>query len=102
MQREEERDQRAGTACTSGAPQNGEQQQRGQHVEQDVDQMMHPAVHAEELDIQHMGEQRDRHPVGGNHRGEGPFNAVRGQAGLDMEITRDVVLVVIVDEIEMA
>ena len=47
VQREQKRDEGAAPACARGAVEKGEQQQRGQGVEEHVGEMMQAALPAE-------------------------------------------------------
>src|SRR5690242_4624003 len=49
-----------------------------------------------------MREQRDGHPVGGDHRGERPHDAIEGQTRLHVNVVIHVQVVVIDEKIETA
>ena len=78
---------------------DAEAAQRVIKADYEIDEMMSPGVHAEQLDCSHVGYPRERRPVGFMKREECPFDAVEGKALLDNLILGDVGIVVIGDEV---
>src|ERR1039457_3562197 len=77
-----------------------EQQQHGNGVQQHVAEMMPSARHAEKPVIEHVGEARERKPIGRVARGEGPGDIRRGEPAAHVGIGGDVVGIVEIDEVE--
>ena len=90
--------QRAGPEIARHPPQHQEQHDRRGGVQDDIAEMVPPRPQAVELAVEHVGEPGERMPVGGVRGGEGPGDAVGGQAARDMRVLVDVVAVVEVDE----
>jgi hypothetical protein len=60
---------------------------------------MHSRLYAKQLDIQHVGEPRERMPVCHGYRREGPEESFPGKAALDDGILRNVVRIIVLNEI---
>ena len=73
------------------------EQHRYGPVERDVDEVMGAQVHAEERDIRHVREPRQRVPVGGVKRTECPADTLEAQATPHHEVVFDVSGVVEID-----
>ena len=69
-------------------------------MEQNVRQMIAPGLETTELIVQQVGEPGQGMPVGALVGGEGPVDALRGQAVFQVPVPIDVVGVVEVDEVE--
>ena len=74
--------QRAAVALAQG----GKEKDSRRRMQQNIRHVMHAALHPEQRVNQEVREQGQGSPVAGNYRGEGPFDAVERQAGLDMGI----------------
>jgi len=60
---------------------------------------MPSAFHAEKLAIGHVGDPRQRKPVGGIEGRQRPHQAIGGEAGAHVNVLADVFRVVVIDEI---
>ncbi len=80
-------------------PQNQKEDDCRGHVKQDVAEVMSPGRQPVKLAIQHVGEPSERVPVAGMAAGEGPSDALDGQAAGDWQIPAHVVFVIVVDEV---
>lgn len=55
---------------------------------------------AENLGIEHVGNPRERMPIGSVKMGEGPRDALKGETARDHRIVADVFGVVVIDEVK--
>ena len=63
--------------------------------------MVESAIEAEKLDVQHVRQPGQREPVAGERMPERPSHAFRRDPGAHMDVRRDVIRVVVVDETEV-
>ncbi len=55
-------------------------------MEKQVGAVVEMGIHSEELNIQHVGQPRNRMPVGGVSARECPMNSLEGQTGPDVRV----------------
>ena len=96
MDGEDRGDEGAGPKLAGHSPQNEKQRDRRGGVEQHIGQMMPPGVQAEELAIEHVRQRGQRIPLAVGPVGEGPPDAVAGQARGDMGVSVDKDAVVVI------
>lgn len=100
MDREEQRHECASPPRSGQPPQNQEQEYRVDRVKKDVSEMMPAAVQSVKTDAQHVGEPRQRKPVGRVARPEGPRDGYWTQAIPDIEVVDDEFRVVVTGELK--
>ena len=67
-------------------------------MQHEIGEVVTSGVESEQLDVFHVGQPRDRVPIGRIERGEGPRDAVFCQPVLDVLVGGDVHVVVVVQE----
>jgi len=82
--------------------QDEKEQERIGRVKEKTHPVMAPRVHSEEGHVQQVGNPRDRVPVAGMGRDEGPGETSRREPPSDMRVLRDVLFIIEIDELVAA
>ena len=99
MYRKHRRHKRAAPQKPRHPPQNQKKQDRCCRVEEDIGQMMPAGIQSIQLAVQHVGQHRQRMPVGHHDMGEGPLDSFQAQPAGDHGIFIYVPAVVVVNKL---
>lgn len=101
MKRKKHRQSRAAQMRSGHLPEQKENQNRVDHVKEDVDRMRGGCARPEELGVQHQRKPRERMPVASVTRGERPMDVRQREAAVDVRITEEIFVIIEIHEAVM-